>query len=95
MQGAATYVVPSGCFNFYHVARANLAVLLARNGQRVIDLAGRALGCKLHQKTPEPSPENSRNKCQQIPWNILNQPGFIYRLQADFFFFNLSVTFLP
>lgn len=45
MQGAATYVVPSGYFNLYHAARANLAVLLTRNGQRVIDLSGRALGC--------------------------------------------------
>lgn len=45
MQGAETYVVPSGYFNFYHVARADLAVLLARNGQRVIDLSGRAWGC--------------------------------------------------
>lgn len=28
MQGAATYAVPSGYFDSYHVARANLAVLL-------------------------------------------------------------------
>lgn len=41
-----------------------------------------------HTKNPqsEPSPEKSKNKRQQTPWNILNQPGLINRLQTLLFF---------
>lgn len=69
MQGAATCVGPSGYFGFYHVAGANLAALLRRNGQRVIDLSCGAPAWYIRGNKTQP------RQGQQIPYNILNQPG--------------------